>query len=284
AQAPPRLPSIDMSIEELRLGAIPLGAALLKATQLDPQSPRWRIDELRVTNPEATLAVSGRWAPRRSAVGSFTSLRFELAAADVGALLRRLGHDGLLTAGEGTATGRLRWTGTPAAPDVERIGGEVQLALARGRFPQVDVGAARWLSAFSLRPLLRGQRVDVDADGFDFDSMRGSFALRQGIATTDDFEMRGPYARVRIRGTSSLVEQTHDLTVTVEPRIDFSLAVLSAAIANPAAGLVALVAQTLLRGTNALRRSYTVEGPWRQPDVNALLPQSAVWPDERLSP
>ena len=55
---PPELPAIDVIIDEFQLGDHALGKLELLAT---PQQRDWRIERLRLANPDGTLNLDGTW-------------------------------------------------------------------------------------------------------------------------------------------------------------------------------------------------------------------------------
>jgi uncharacterized protein YhdP len=59
---------------------------------------------------------------------------------------------------------------------------------------------------------------------------------------SSDLVIRGPAAVVRMKGKIDLGQETQDLRVTIQPRLDDSLAVAGAILGGPAVGVGALVA------------------------------------------
>jgi len=272
--APQTLPALDVAAEELILDERRLGALSLKATNGgSAAAPVWRLEQLRIRHPSATLEASGSWQTRPGGAERDTALDFELRMNDTGALLATLGFPGTVSGGAGTLGGKIRWNGSPLRLDYRSLGGELSLALGKGQFLKSDPGIAKLIGVLSLQSLRRRLTFDfrdVFADGFAFDEIGGHAKIDAGIARTQDFHMRGVAASVRIRGEANVAAETQSLVVEVQPELNAGLASLAyAALANPAIGLGSFVAQMMLR--EPLQRmfayEYDVTGPWSDPQV-----------------
>ena len=86
---------------------------------------------------------------------------------------------------------------------------------------------------------------------------------------TQNLDMQGPAARVRIRGTASIADETEDLNVRVSPAVGDSLSIASTVLGGPIAGAAALLVQKLLRNPidQILTYEYHVTGTWDDPRV-----------------
>jgi uncharacterized protein YhdP len=114
---------------------------------------------------------------------------------------------------------------------------------------------------------------DLFSDGFSFDRVQGAWKLKRGILTTDNLNIAGPTARVEIRGTINLPNETQDLNVRVLPDVSTSLAVGAGVVtANPLIGAGAFIASKILK--DPLDRAFSVklkvEGTWSDPKVDWL--------------
>ncbi|MCL4748269.1 MAG: hypothetical protein KJZ83_23095, partial [Burkholderiaceae bacterium] len=92
----------------------------------------------------------------------------------------------------------------------------------------------------------------------------------RGIARTDNLQMRGVHAQVRIRGSANLADETQALEVEVRPELNAGLASLAyGAMINPVIGLGSFVAQLALRGPiqQIFSYEYEVSGSWADPQV-----------------
>jgi uncharacterized protein YhdP len=151
----------------------------------------------------------------------------------------------------------------------------MNLALDAGQFLKAGPGAGRLLSVLSLQSLPRRLVLDfrdVFQEGFAFDNVTGDIAIRDGVASTNNFRMRGVQAAVLMEGRADLERETQDLRVLVVPEINAGTASLAYAAINPAVGLGTFLAQLLLRKPlmAAGTREFRVSGSWADPKVERI--------------
>lgn len=90
---------------------------------------------------------------------------------------------------------------------------------------------------------------------------------------TEDLEIRGPAARVLMRGSADVSSESQDLRVTVQPTLSESVAIgAAAALINPVAGAVTYLAQKALSDPieKLFAYEYAVTGAWDDPKVEKL--------------
>ncbi|MFZ4760438.1 MAG: YhdP family protein, partial [Burkholderiaceae bacterium] len=249
--APPnQLPALDVTVEELVLGTLPVGRLELAATNGGtPEQPVWRLDRAVVVNPAARLEARGTWsfvgarrpggaptasiagapsaAPAPDPGGRSTELDFELELKDSGRLLAGMGLKDTVHGGTGSLSGRVHWHGAPVSIDYGSLEGRVKLAIGKGEFLKVDPGAAKLIGVLNMQSLpkrLTGDFRDLFGEGFAFDTLDGQVRIERGIARTDDLHMRGLQAQVKIRGEADLKLETQRLNVEVVPELNAGLA------------------------------------------------------------
>jgi len=295
--SPNQLPALDVTVEELVLGTLPMGRLELAATNGGtPAQPVWRLDRAVIVNPSARLEARGTWsfvgAPRPGGAptaslaavptvavpddpgGRSTALDFELDLKDSGRLLAGLGLKDTMHGGTGSLAGRVQWNGSPVSIDYGSLEGRVQLAVGKGEFLKVDPGAAKLIGVLNMQSLpkrLTGDFRDLFGEGFAFDTIDGQVRIERGIARTDDLHMRGLQAQVKIRGEADLKLETQKLNVEVVPELNAGLASLAVgAMVNPLIGLGSFAAQYALRKPlqDALAYEVDVTGSWADPTVS----------------
>jgi len=279
------VPALDIVVDELELRGRQWGRLEVVAvneaagTSRPGQTPaRWRLSTLNLGVPEARLQATGQWLPAppgaRSAVGQ-TELDVQLTVKDAGALLSRFGMDGVLRAGRGSLGGRLGWAGSPLSLDLPSLNGELQLDLQRGQFLRADPGLAKLLGVLNLQALPRRLTLDfrdVFSQGFAFDFVRGQTRIAQGVASTNNLQMKGVSAAVLLEGQADTVRETQDLNVVVVPELNAGTASLIATAINPVTGLGAFLAQFLLRQPlqEAATQQFRITGSWLDPQVEKV--------------
>ena len=289
------LPALDVVVDALEMYGRKLGRMQATAVNVGSGAGKaeWRLQQLQLTVPEATFSASGVWgsvssasapaalsgtpAPARKTVsdGRRTELNFKLDIADAGALLARFGMANVVRAGGGKIEGTMGWAGAPLNLDYPSLSGRFNLDMGKGQFLRADPGVAKLLGVLSLQSLPRRLLLDfrdVFSDGFEFNYVRGDVTTEQGVARSDNLQMKGAVAAVLMDGSTDIARETQRIKVLVIPELDTGAATLLTALANPIAGLYTLVASTLLRQPlqDASTQELLVEGTWQVPKVSKV--------------
>jgi uncharacterized protein (TIGR02099 family) len=269
------MPALDIVADQFQLFDKKLGRLDLTAHYVRAAAGReWRIRNLSLINPDATFSASGSWLTGSNS--STTNLNYNLTIADAGHLLERFGYAGVLRGGKGKMDGSLRWQGAPFSFDEPSLSGSINLDMESGQFLKVEPGAAKLLGVLSLQSLPRRLTLDfrdVFSQGFAFDSVTGNASIENGVATTDNFKMRGVNAAVLMDGKVDIDKETQDLRVVVIPEINAGAASVVYGLAiNPVIGVGTFLAQLLLRAplAQAFTFEYTITGPWSDPNVTKV--------------
>lgn len=277
------VPALDVVIDDFELRGKHLGRLEIEAVNrgggANREGPReWQLTKLNLATPEAQLSASGHWAaigPSARGARRRAVMDFKLQLADSGAWLDRLGTSKAIRGGKGQLSGQISWMGSPFAIDYPSLAGQVNVAIDAGQFLKAEPGAARLLGVLSLQSLPRRLSLDfrdVFQEGFAFDNVTGDVAITQGVAKTNNLRMRGVQALVLMEGSADIARETQDLRVVVVPEINAGTAALAYAVINPAVGLGAFLAQTILRKPlmQASTREFHVSGPWADPKVEQV--------------
>jgi uncharacterized protein YhdP len=114
---------------------------------------------------------------------------------------------------------------------------------------------------------------DVFSAGFAFDSIRGDVNIQQGIASTQNLQMKGVNAVVQMEGTSDIARESQNLRVLILPEVDPGTASLLAGLAlNPAIGLSTFIAQLVLKQPllRVNTQEFVIDGTWADPKVTKV--------------
>ncbi|MDD2546045.1 MAG: YhdP family protein [Burkholderiaceae bacterium] len=280
-EPPVSLPALDIVVDDFELRGRKLGRLEMEAQNRggDAAQREWQLGKLNIIAPEATLTGSGQWSlldtatPRMaSAPHRRTTMNFRLDIRDSGDLLTRLGMDKVVQRGRGRIEGQVAWVGSPMSPDYRSMAGQVRLNIEAGQFLKADPGLAKLLGVLSLQSLPRRLTLDfrdVFSEGFAFDFVRGDMRIEQGVATTNNLQMKGVNAAVLMEGSADIGHESQDLRVVVVPEINAMTASLVATAINPVAGLGSFLAQVFLRGPliEAATQEFRVSGQWTDPQV-----------------
>ena len=290
-QNPPQhVPALDIVVNAFELNNRPLGKLEIEAVNRSAvfsssEAPReWRLTKLNLTVPEARLEATGNWAamgasatnaagPRR------TALTLRLGIDDAGALLARFGMPGVIRGGKGQIEGTLGWVGSPLSLHYPSLGGTLALDVQRGQFLKADPGLAKLLGVLSLQALPRRLVLDfrdVFSEGFAFDFVRGNARIDQGVASTNNLQMKGVNAAVLLEGSADLARETQDITAVVVPELNAGTAALVATAINPAVGLGTFLAQVLLGKPlqAAATQHFHITGSWSDPQIEKVNPRN----------
>ena len=181
----------------------------------------------------------------------------------------------VIAKGKGKMEGQVAWLGSPLALDFPSMNGNFNVNIEEGQFLQADPGIAKLIGVLSLQSLPRRLSLDfrdVFTEGFSFDFVRGDVKIEQGVAITNNMQMKGVNAAVLIEGTADIAKATQDIKVVVVPELNAGTASLVATIINPAIGIGTFLAQLILRRPllEAATFEYRIEGPWADRKVTKI--------------
>ncbi len=287
-QPPEMLPALDIVVEDFELRGKRLGRVEIEAVNRGSAGSReWRLSKLNVTSPEAIFTATGNWAalgaqaagdrsarPGAAAVATprRTVMNFKLEISNAGELLARHGMKGVVRRGKGRMEGQVAWLGSPISVDYPSMNGQFIVNVEDGQFLKADPGLAKLLGVLSLQSLPRRLTLDfrdVFSEGFAFDFVRGDVKIEQGIASTNNLQMKGVNAAVLMEGSASLADETQNLRVMVVPEINAGTASLVLTAINPAIGLGSFLAQYFLRRplAQATTQEFQIDGTWADPRI-----------------
>jgi uncharacterized protein YhdP len=163
------------------------------------------------------------------------------------------------------------------------MSGQFNVNIERGQFLKTDPGAGRLLGVLNLQALPRRLLLDfrdVFSEGFAFDFFRGDVNIQQGMAYTNNLQMKGVNAAVMMEGKADIGRETQDLKVVIVPDINAGTASLVYSTINPVVGLTSFLAQYFLRRplTEANTQEFHVDGTWSDPKVTRITHKSVTKP------
>ena len=288
-QQPSSVPALDITVDNLVLSGRQLGLVDIQAVNRGTGNQReWRLNKLNIRVPEARLIASGNWATAQTGPAARrTHLDFRLDIDDSALLLARFGRPGVVRGGSGSFEGAIGWSGSPFALDYPSLSGDIKANISAGQFLKVEPGAAKLLGVLSLQALPRRLTLDfrdVFSEGFAFDFVRGDLRIEQGVAQTNNLQMKGINAAVLMEGSADIAREQQDLKVVVVPDLNAGTASLIATAINPAVGLGTFLAQFLLREPlqSAATQEFRITGQWDDPKVEKVERQPATPPAAAL--
>jgi uncharacterized protein (TIGR02099 family) len=295
-EPPGNIPALDIVVDDFELRGKKLGRLEIDAVNRgaaavarDGAAREWRLNKLNLSMPEGVFAATGNWASadsqalpaaarqgaRPQAERRRTVMNFRLDIADSGQMLGRVGMKDVIRRGRGRMEGQVSWFGSPLSLDYPSLSGSFHVNVESGQFLKADPGLAKLLGVLSLQSLPRRLTLDfrdVFSQGFAFDFVRGDVTIEQGIAATNNLQMKGVNAAVLLEGKADLARETQDIKVVVVPEIDASTAALVATAINPIIGAGAFLAQLILRRPliRAATQEFHIDGTWADPRITKL--------------
>lgn len=288
-QQPASIPALDIVVEDMELRGKKLGRVDIQAVNpgsvVRTSAREWRLNRFNISTPEASLTASGNWAlptpqgavaaPASQRERRRTALNFKLEVEDSGDLLKRLGMPGVIARGKGLVAGQVSWLGSPFSPDYASMTGGFNVNMESGQFLKADPGIAKLLGVLSLQSLPRRLALDfrdVFSDGFAFDFVRGDVSIEQGLARTNNLQMKGVNAAVLMEGQADIAKETQHLKVVVIPEINVASASLIYSAINPLVGLTTFLANVILRRPliDANTQEFLIDGSWVDPRITPV--------------
>lgn len=277
-EQPASIPALDIVVEDFELRGKRLGRVEIEALNRGGREGgvrEWRLSKFNIITPEAVLTATGNWTSLSASARRRTVMNFKLDMADGGELLSRFGMKGVIRKGRGKMEGQVAWLGAPMSPDYPSMTGAFTVNVESGQFLKADPGIAKLLGVLSLQALPRRLTLDfrdVFSEGFSFDFVRGDVTIEQGIAKTNNLQMKGVNAAVLMEGRADIAKETQDLKVVVVPEINAGTASLLASVINPAIGLGSFLAQFFLRKplAEATTQEFHIDGAWADPRITKV--------------
>ncbi len=293
-EQPDKLPALDIVVDDFELKGRKLGRLEIEAVNqgAGPAAreggvSEWRLNKLNLSMPEAVFSATGNWVVLNAATSAGravsapaaerrrTAMKFRLDVADSGLLLARLGMKDVVRRGKGRMEGQVGWLGSPLSLNYPSLDGSFNVNMEGGQFLKADPGLAKLLGVLSLQSLPRRLALDfrdVFTEGFAFDFVRGDVTIEDGIAATNNLQMKGVNAAVLMEGQADIAKETQDLKVVVVPEMNAGTASLVATVINPALGLGTFLAQMFLRQPlmRAATQEFRVDGTWTDPRVTRV--------------
>lgn len=267
---PAKVPPLNLRIDDLRVAGAVLGDTQFRSR---PTATGMEISQLQTRAPKLRLDLTGDWAGRTT--GARTRLSAVLASEDFGGFLDGLGMGGRVAGGKGDARFDAAWPGSPMDFALARLEGNLKLNVRDGRLVEVEPGAGRVFGLLSLAEIPRRLSLDFRdffSKGFAFNSLGGNVRFTAGSASSEDFAIDGPAARINIRGAADMRAQTFDQTIEVLPKAGNLLTAVGAIAGGPVGAAVGAVANAVLQKPigQMAAKNYRVTGPWRDPKVEAV--------------
>jgi len=268
-QTPSSVPELAVMVTDFQFRGWSLGQLQLQAERTETTL---EIDQLVLEmGPAGRLQLQGQWLdggdPTTHLYGTLETKNFGAAVALVG-----LGES--LQQGKGVVDIDLSWAGSPTEFSATRLDGTVAVNLRKGVVSTVEPGLGRVIGLINLDAIKRRLRLkfgDVLEKGLAYDTLIGGYQIQGGRADTDALVLDGPAVRLAIAGRTDLGNETFDLKVVTQPKVESSLNT-AVAVVSPIAGVAMFLGRKLLgKPIDRLAgHHYRVTGSWAEPVVESI--------------
>lgn len=261
--SPHRLPAMEIAIEDMLYKGKNIGRFELVGF---PEGADWRLRRLRITNPDGTITGDGYWRNTQ------TQVKLLVDISNAGKILARSGYPNTVKNGSGKLVADLNWEGQPDDFKYATLDGTLNLNTGKGQFLKMDPGFGKLLGILSLQELPKRIALDftdVFSSGFEFDSIKGNATIKHGVMQTDDLRIDGSSAKVVMKGSVNLNDETQDLHIAILPTLGSSISTLSAFAAGPVVGIGTFIVSKVLGNPldKLMSFEYNVSGSWANPNV-----------------
>jgi len=117
--------------------------------------------------------------------------------------------------GGGTVNVGLKWNGDDVKSWSRSLNGKADFSFVKGRLKRFPV-LANIASLLNISQLLTLRLPDL-SKGVPYDTLDGSFKVKDGLIQTDDLLLKGPAVNISTGGTISLPERQVDMEVGIQP-------------------------------------------------------------------
>jgi len=220
------------------------------------------------------LLLLGTWQIDENK-NSKTYIEYDLNATNAGNLLKNWDLNVGVEDSSGTVSAKMSWDSSPWDVDYKQIEGEAQLSLGKGYLSEISDEDGRLFSLFNLQSLVRKLTFDfkdVYQKGFFYDSITGTFQLRKGILSTENVEITGNVADVKLFGETNIQTEQIEQLAVITPHLTSSLPVLAAWAIEPTTGLIVFLLDKLMEPAVevATRIDYRIHGNYDDVKVDKL--------------
>ncbi len=270
---PRTLPPIRLTADEFALGDRYFGVveAVLARTESGLETER-----LVASDASFEIVGTGRWvADEREPLGSRTYLTGSLNSTNVGATMARLDFAQGVTGDTMGIVFDMNWGGGPRSSFLDVLDGEVRLRLQNGQLEEVEPGAGRMLGLMSFVALPRRLSLDfrdVFNRGFRYDTIDGTFAIVDGVASTCDMSLEGPAADIGIVGQADLAGKLYQQGAVVSAKVGNTLPIVGAVVGGPPGAAAMLIFSQIFKKPleEVGQVFYAISGPWEEPSIESV--------------
>lgn len=220
------------------------------------------------------LSMFGNWQVNELS-NNLTNIQFELQTNDAGKLLKKWDVDLAIEDSSAYLVGELSWQDTPWLIDYSKIEGGLRLNLGKGYLSEISDEKGRIFSLFNLQSIIRKLTFDfkdVYKKGFFYNSIRGTFEMKDGVISTENVRIDGNVADVKIYGQTDITNEKIEQLAVITPHLTSSLPILAAWAIEPTTGIIVYLLNKLMEPAVevATRIDYRIHGSFDDVKVDEV--------------
>jgi len=270
---PADLPALHLYVKSFRYAGVELGETRIEAY---PTPTGFHFEKVEAASDQLTVNASGDWSLEDHRHRSNFDIR--MTSESLGGFLQSMDISSSMAGGQTMVRFSAWWPGSPAKFALSRLNGEVEFTVLQGNITDANTGTGRLLGLLSIQSLPKRLALDfrdVFDSGFSFDEASGTFAMENGMASTDDVLLESSAATISISGSTDLVEKQYDQLLTIKPGLGNTLPIIGAIAAGPGGAAAGLALQGLLQEQlgEATQVQYTISGSWDEPVIEPVIDQ-----------
>ena len=235
---PQDVPAFDFSVDALRLGEDDYGRWVFNYR---PATGGARMEEL-IADVKG-LQLNGELIWEFSDAGHSAGFKGTSHSKNLDKMMTAWGYPNTMEGDSLNLTADLIWPGSPVQIAVERITGPVTIAAGEGRF--VDLESApegiKVFGLFNFSSIARRVRLDfsdIVKKGYSFDTIRAELMFSEGmVATEKSLIINGPSAKIKLDGTTDLINQEFDQKLVVVLPLSENIPIAATVLGAPQVGI-----------------------------------------------
>jgi uncharacterized protein YhdP len=281
------IPLIDINIKELSSKAWPrLETSQFNAT-LKPNSQGITLQHIALKNPDFTMegTLDWQWHGKES-----TSYLGEIKVTDVASLFSSFNRPASLNSQQAHANLALSWQGNPSELGLEKLNGELNIELNKGRVLQLNktLNLSRILGVLdsdNIKRRLKFDFSDVTQKGLAYDAILFDADIVNG-EMHNTLVFKSPSVQAQTQGTVDLPSKTFNQSLQVSMPLASVVPYAAAIVAGPAVGGALVAAEALFDHslTEMTTMYYDLNGSLSEPKMQRIKNPNLLWRKWRKSP
>lgn len=276
---PVQIPSMSVLVQDTKINGIALGELQMQTRKTDNGL---FFDDVTLKSGAMRVSAQGGWLKRSGS--SLSRFNIHATGNELGRMLALFGYQGDIDKGRTSVQIKSEWPGNPTDFSLGLMDGSMEIGVDTGHLRDVENSVGRVFGLLGIHTLTRRLALDfsdITDKGMPFDSIHGTFMVKNGHAHTSDMKIDGPTSTIKITGRTGIVARDYDQIVSVSPKVSETLPATGAMVGGPAGAAVGgavLLYQKLFKKDGLITTRYTLTGSWDDPQLEPIKKKKAIPP------